>query len=42
MPRSQGKVEAESRQMWSKYYAAYQLKEMLTMSAGRIFSKCFW
>ena len=31
MPRSQGRVEPESRQMWSKYNATHQLREASTM-----------
>ena len=32
MPRSHGRVESESKQMWSKYYATHQLREMSAIS----------
>ena len=39
MPRCQGRVESESRKMWSKYDATHQLREMPT--TGQDFLKCF-
>ena len=35
MPRSHGRVESESKQMWSKYYATHQQRETSTISTQK-------